>query len=633
MQLKWRILQIDLARQKETVSYVKSYADFAAAHGYNALMLYLENAVRTPSTPFFSEEETYSEEEISEIVSYCGQKGIEVIPALENLGHLEKFFLYPELAPLSELYRNHAAGRGFDPFPLGSCGCVSEPEFNKFFDNYLTEVISLFRGKYVHMGLDEPFDFAVCKKCQARLKAGESKRELFLRQILHSRALCRSLGKTMMMWDDFFEYADVLSELPRDIILCNWNYVFIGDEPAGHWTNRIRRDWFRLYDELGFSYLFCTYAHRASSAYNVETFTAYAEKYHPIGAIMTAWKRSDSFYLGAYPVIAYAGALWSGASYGDRTEVYASVLGSRRAAELLSAANLVECPCRFPVDKVCEGDNMIKLVYREAVLPLAAKLRALARGAKGEGKDILTDIANYVTEIEVGLRLAKLSERLFDCRERGIPPQGLLPELDEIDSLVRHVKRQATALWKKYRGGIASCRNGFSEKFKRYRREIRAARAACAQTQKTGILYADLMLYDAYPTVRGEVAIGYADGTRETVYKGSLKPTFALFDAGGCYTYRFAVKDVPPAYAEFTVTGEGAHYAAHFRCVAQGRKYLPCGVEIISGKVEQAENLLHDDTRAAKLGEEDGLKHFENIALSKERHTVRVRLSAGGMTP
>lgn len=629
MQLKWRILQLDLARQKETVSYIERYADFAAAHGYNALLLYLENAVRTPSTPFFREEETYSEEEIGEIVSYCEGKGLEVIPALENLGHLEKFFLYPELAPLSELYRDRSAGRGFDPFPLGACGCVNEPELNKFFDRYLTEVISLFPGKYVHMGLDEPFDFAVCKKCRARLEAGETKRELFLKQILHSRELCRSLGKTMMMWDDFFEYADVLCLLPRDIVLCNWNYVFIGDEPAGHWTNRIRRDWFRLYDELGFSYLFCTYAHRASSAYNVETFTAYAEKFHPIGAIMTAWRRSDSFYLGAYPVIAYAGDLWSGKS-SRRADVYASVLKSRRAAELLSAANLVECPCRMPSDKVCEGDNMVKLVYREALLPLAMKLRALACRARGEGKDILTDIADYVTEIEVGLRLAKLSEKLFDCRERGISPQTLLPELEEIDSLVRFVKRHATALWKKYRGGIVSCRNEFSEKFRRYRREIGALRAACSRTERTGVLFLDLMLYDAYPTVRGKVVLGYADGTRETAYRGSLKPTFALFDLGGCYTYRFAVKDVPPAYAELTVTGEGAHYATHFRCVAQGKKYLPVRAEVLSGKVEQAENLLYDDTRAAKLGEEDGLKHFEDIALSKERHAVRVWFSGDG---
>ena len=41
MQLKLKCLQIDLARQKERVEYVCEYADFAAEHGYNALVLYL----------------------------------------------------------------------------------------------------------------------------------------------------------------------------------------------------------------------------------------------------------------------------------------------------------------------------------------------------------------------------------------------------------------------------------------------------------------------------------------------------------------------------------------------------------------------------------------------------------------
>lgn len=40
-------LQIDFARQKEAVMYVKRYIDLAKKSGYNALIMYLENAVRT----------------------------------------------------------------------------------------------------------------------------------------------------------------------------------------------------------------------------------------------------------------------------------------------------------------------------------------------------------------------------------------------------------------------------------------------------------------------------------------------------------------------------------------------------------------------------------------------------------
>ena len=51
-------LQIDLARQKERVDYVKSYMDFAVENGYNSVLLYLENVVRTPSTEYFDKEDT-----------------------------------------------------------------------------------------------------------------------------------------------------------------------------------------------------------------------------------------------------------------------------------------------------------------------------------------------------------------------------------------------------------------------------------------------------------------------------------------------------------------------------------------------------------------------------------------------
>ena len=42
-----RAVQVDLARQMETVSFLKDYIDFIADHHYNALFLYLEWRIRT----------------------------------------------------------------------------------------------------------------------------------------------------------------------------------------------------------------------------------------------------------------------------------------------------------------------------------------------------------------------------------------------------------------------------------------------------------------------------------------------------------------------------------------------------------------------------------------------------------
>lgn len=628
MQLKLKCLQIDLARQKERVEYVCEYADFAAEHGYNALVLYLENAVRTASTSFFREEETYSKEEIRAIVSHAQKRGLEVIPALENLGHLEKFFLYPELESLSEITDSSAQGRGFDDYPRGACGCVSDPALNEFFDRYISEVCELFPSKYVHMGLDEPFDFAVCDRCAARLTAGESKDELFLQQILHSYELCKSLGKTMMMWDDFFEYADVVERLPRDIILCNWNYVFIGDEPQGHWTNRIKKDWFRLYDELGFRYLFCVYAHRASSLYNVDTFGEYAEKYHPMGAIMTSWRRSDSFYFGAYPAIAYAGERWSGRAEKeeDKWEIFASVLGGDRdLAKLVLAMNVVECGKNLNFTEYCENDSMIKLCYRNALGYAAEAIKNRLPALDGSARRVASDIYCYVAEILLNLELQKLATELFDHYEtQARSAEYFRKKIEEIAAELNGLKQIGDGLWKETREGIFSYRNAYERKWTAYESKLSEAAIKENLADKRGVLYAEMMLYDPYPTVRHEITVRYAGGREQRLFRGSLKPSAALFDWGGCYGFRFALQNEEIEFIDFTVTGEGAFYPTHFRYTLNGKKYVCSRAEGIAGRVLRAENLSFNDTRFAEMGNEDGVAHFRDIALSKERHTVRV---------
>ena len=625
MELRLRCLQIDLARQKERADFVKSYADLAAESGYNALILYLENAVRTEDTAFFDREDTYSAEEISEIVDYAESLGLDVIPAFENLGHLEKFFCYKELESFSEIEDAAFEGRGFDNYKRGACGCVTNPALRAFMDKYITDVCSLFRSKYVHMGLDEPFDLAVCGRCKAAA-AEKGKSELFYEHIMHTYELCRNLGRTMMMWDDFFEYADLAERLPRDIILCNWNYVFVGDEPQGHWTNRIKKDWFRLYDELGFQYLFCTYAHRASSEYNVDTFTAYAEKYHPLGAVMTTWRRSDSFYHGAYPDIAYAGALWSGKIKGekDRLAAYAAALGSGEAAELVLSMNIVECGYNLNVAAVCECDYMLKLMYRDALRYALPRLKSFAERAEGRAKDVLTDIYDYVYEIYLNLRVQKLGVKIFDGYETRPRKEEYLAEIAAIEEGFAEIKKNADALWKKYRSGIKSCFDRYEKKYAGYFGKLAALKKEVASAQPRGVLYAEMMLYDPYPTVKTQIRIKYEGAEEKILFDGVTKPTVALFETGGCYSYRFATEDRKIEYIVFSVRGEGALYPLHFRDVAGGKKYVAASAEPLSGKVLRAQNVLFDDTRFAEMGEEDGVAHFNDIDLSKERHEMRV---------
>jgi hypothetical protein len=456
-ELRIKALQIDLARQKENIPYIFSYIDLASNNGYNVVVLYLENAVRTKSTTFFKVDETYSQEEILQIVEYAEKKGIEIIPALETLDHLEKFMEYSELENIGE--EDYVTiGRGFNDKP--TCGCLSNERFYKFIDTYVVEVASLFKGQYLHVGLDETFDFTACGKCQERLKNGEKAIDMFYEHVMHMYNVCKSLGKRMMMWDDYFEYFDIVEKLPRDIIMCNWNYSFMSGQPLGHWTNRISRNWFAYYDKLGFEYMFCTNVHRTSSTYAMDSFYDYAEQYNPIGALMTAWERSSCFYLGAYPCIKYWGKLISGQiSRAQKVDVYAEVLGGDyELAELFANVHVAGCGGYGDITKVCEGGYTIKRIYGDGLRLAQDKIHArIELMEEGEAKEIATDMYNYLVEQNATLIMQECALDYFEGRDRS----KILCEITKIKEEYAKIKQFGLAMWEKYREGIKSSYNDF----------------------------------------------------------------------------------------------------------------------------------------------------------------------------
>lgn len=626
--MQLRILQIDLARQKENIEYVKSYFDFAVANGYNAILVYLENAVRTPDTEYFSKEETYSLTEMKEIVSYGVSIGLDVIPAFENLAHLEKFFEYQQFQKYSELNGRLDGGRGFSGCKYGSCGCVSNDELRAVMDKYIADVCSVFQSKYVHMGLDEPFDFADCPTCKKRRENGESKQEIFYKHVMHCHDLITGFGKTMMMWDDFFEYADIVERLPRDIVMCNWNYFYISEEPAGHWTNRIKKDWFRYYDKLGFKYIFCLSAHRASSICNIETFTDYASRYNPFGAMTTAWERTDGFYLGAYPFIALAGKIWSNQinSEKDKIRVYSSLLGNEEIAELILMLNVPSFYSGFnEIDKVIENEYFLRYAYLKKLNYAVKRIRQTLSTINGLQKDVLTDIYSYVYDIFTDLSLQNLGKTWFSAYETGkIDEKYVTEKLKEFYDAYEEIYQIQLKLWNKYRKGIVCYKNSLQNKYDSKKQRIKRLLASVKTVSAKPVLSCELMLHDGYCTVRIEIKVKYKGQAEETVYSGRGKSSLSGFDVGGVYTLRFALEDKQVEYVTFAVYGEGGLFPVNFRYVANNTKYIADKVERLCGNVIDEENILSNDTQFAVMGYNDGVAHFNDLELSKKQSKIKI---------
>ncbi len=483
--------------------------------------------------------------ELRQIVEIIECEGMMAIPAFENLDHIENFLSYPEFEDLAECPSGGPIGRGLMNCKNGTCGCVSNPRLYEVMDKYITEVSGLFSSEYIHMGLDEPFDFCICDKCHARLAEGETKEDMFYIHVMKSYELAKKLGKTMLMWDDFFEWLDIVDRLPRDIIMCNWNYTFIGSQPMGHWTNRKSRDWFRLYNKLGFKYMFCTKAHDCSAPYNVDSFTRYAKKYSPIGAVMTEWGRAAKFYLCTYPVIAYAGMLWSGNGF-DKTKLYTEILGSRELALVLTSLNIpINSSGISEIHKMCEDDYYLAAMLR----PLLEY--ALKKFEDEDKNDVAVDIYNSLLWHYLDLRIQALGTEIFNIREGGGCDFGsVLCELDEIESGYRKIEKSAYGLWEKYRSGIKSSKSMTNEfepdamlaKYSGAYKKIDKIRDALKnEKERVGILYADLMLHEAFATVRGGFRIKYEDSGELVSVSGNIKHSLVNYEAGGCYHLRFKI--------------------------------------------------------------------------------------------
>lgn len=620
-----RILQIDLARQIESIEYVKSYADFAKECGYNYLLLYLEASIRTPDTEYFYKDESYSMDEMKEIVTYAESIGLKVIPCFENLPHLEKFLRYKELEHLSELYDEKTITRGYRSDRFGSEGCPSNPDLYKFLDKYFTDCMECFpNSEYVHMGLDEVFDLAHCEKCRERLNSGMTKCDIFYEHVMHTYNLCKSWGRTMMMWDDFFEFVDIAERLPRDIIMVNWNYSYVGTEPAGHWIGKRKKDWFRYYDKLGFKYILGIYAHRGSSTENADTFTRYGAKYSPIGGICTAWERAESFYHGAYPYIYYTGKLWLGElkSEEDRINAIAHLLqGDKELAKLLLSNNIGGCGGGLGMMDVVEnqtGGARSWLIRNKYFLD---QLKSYLPKMQGLAKDILTDIYDYACENYLNSSFNDLGNRVFDAYETDGITDKFIPEVEKAEAEMAKLAENAKGLWAKYRPTIKSQGQRFENKWGKYPGAYKRIKERLAENKKWGTFTGEYMLHDMYGTPRAKIVIKYVDGTEQVLHNGQLKPSLG----SACFQVRYRIENKLIESMTFTASGEGACYPSYFYYVVDKKKYIVDSVEKIEGNCERIEKILENDSGFSILGYEDALKCFNDIDCTKDLHTIKVK--------
>lgn len=169
----------------------------------------------------------YTQEELKELVAYCADRYITVIPEIEMPGHsMEVGYAYPEV------WCTQADGT---PFKGSWDLCPGSEETFALLEDVLTEVMAVFPGPYIHVGGDEATmkTWPLCTRCRQRMQEEGLTDVKQLQGYLMRRveSFVHSHGRRIIGWDEILE-----TGVPEDAIVQSWRGIEGGvkGSQAGH---------------------------------------------------------------------------------------------------------------------------------------------------------------------------------------------------------------------------------------------------------------------------------------------------------------------------------------------------------------------------------------------------------------
>lgn len=244
--MKMRGVSDDISRgQVSNLENFKKIISHIARYKMNTYMLYMEDMLEFEKYPTIGKNRgALTKSEVKEIIAFAKKNFVEVIPIFQTLGHYENILSQEEFLKYAE-------------FPGAASLNVSNDSTYFFLEDLLKEVFELFPSEYFHMGADESWDVGL----------GASKKlvEQTNIAIVHANHykkvydICKKYDKKVMMYGDILlDYPEILSLLPKDIIIVDWQYRAEEYYPS---TKKIR--------DAGFEYLVSPTAWNFTSTFPV----------------------------------------------------------------------------------------------------------------------------------------------------------------------------------------------------------------------------------------------------------------------------------------------------------------------------------------------------------------------------
>lgn len=352
-------LHLDLKGAIPSVEKLLEQLRYFKECGYNGIVWEYDDRIPWRSFPN-TWRGGYSAEEHRRLMDACRELGLEVVPLIQVMGHLEWLLKHEEY-------------RGWRENGVGSELCPLHPEVLPRLKRWIDEVIEIHPGsRFIHLGADETLYIGSCEKCRTR-----NKMDLYLE---HISSLCRyalSKGLRPLIWADMFlreGATELAAALPEGTVLVDWQY---DGEPPYDSTRKLMQCGREVMGASGVMVGWLEHCCHVQSIpekrfRNVVGWDNWAEK-HQIGMIHTTWTRASSFWniygpwIGALPVFVAAGnpERWKAHPWHEFMNGLTGIMERDQPGELRkSASEVLELPVRNAFETECRRWWNLALRYQ-----------------------------------------------------------------------------------------------------------------------------------------------------------------------------------------------------------------------------------------------------------------------------
>ena len=300
-----------------SVSFLKELLVSMALMGYDRLMLYTEDTYEIEGRPFFGwMRGRYTKEEIRELDEYATALGIELVPCIQTLAHLNAIF------------RWKAFNGVHDTADILSTG---EEETYVLIEDMIRTWAETVRSRVINLGMDEAE--MIGRGSFLNRYGYQDRLTIMERHLKRVLSICEKYGFTCMMWSDMFfkilsgegyhsanvEITDeVRSRIPQNVELIYWDYYSRDEETYCRMLSNHKK----LSDRVGFAggaWKWNGYAPLLSHSIRASRLALSACRQFSIGDVMvTGWgdDGSEASQACVLPVLCE----YAESCYADRTD-------------------------------------------------------------------------------------------------------------------------------------------------------------------------------------------------------------------------------------------------------------------------------------------------------------------------